>query len=122
MIRPGINVSPGCNSGLAICWIEVNRNGTFAYVKLGRRQRFSFLANPYAPTEIQKLELDGPKELLQCPTPDPCAPVIFATTPFQLELDPTGTYLYVLNHETTFETTSHRATRYTSFAWDLTAQ
>ena len=98
-----LNVAP--NSGLAICWIEVNRNGTFAYTSNSADDSVSVfsLANPYAPTEIQKLDLNGPKELLQCPTPDPCAAVIFTTTPFQLELDPTGTYLYVLNHETTFE-------------------
>lgn len=91
-------------SGLGICWIEVNPQGTFAYSSNSTDDSVSAfsLANPYAPVEIQKVDLNGPKEFL-CPTPDPCAPVIFTTTPFQLELDPTNTYLYVLNHETTLE-------------------
>ena len=92
------------NSGQGICWIEVNKNGTFAYTSNSTDDSVSVfsLANPHAPVEIQKLDLNGPKEFL-CPTPDPCAPVIFTTSPFQLELDPTGTYLYVLNHENTLE-------------------
>ncbi len=93
-------------SGLGICWIEVNRHGTFAYTSNSTDDSISVfsLANPYAPVEIQKVDLNGPKEFL-CPTPDPCAPVIFKTTPFQLELDPTGTFLYVVNHETTLDNT-----------------
>ena len=89
-------------SGLGICWIEVNRNGTFAYSSNSTDDSISAfsLANPYAPVEIQKVDLNGPKEFL-CPTPDPCAAVIYKTTPFQLELDPSGTFLYVVNHETT---------------------
>lgn len=86
------------SSGLGICWIEVNRRGTFAYTSNSTDNSISVfsLANPRAPVEIQKVDLNGPKELLGTP-----AAVIFTTTPFQLELDPAGRFLYVLNHETT---------------------
>jgi len=40
----------------------------------------------------------GPRELL-----GKVAPVLYTTTPFQLELDPSGSFLYVLNHETTID-------------------
>lgn len=92
------------NSGLAICWIEVNDRGTFLYTSNSADDSISAysLANPYQPVEIQKVDLNGPKDLL-CPTPEPCAPNVYKTTPFQLELDPKGKFLYVVNHETTVE-------------------
>ena len=97
-----LNAAP--NTGLGICWIEVNKEGTYAYTSNSTDDSVSVysLADPDHPVEIQKVDLKGPK-LPLCPTPDPCAPVIFTTTPFQLELDPAGRFLYVINHETTLD-------------------
>jgi 6-phosphogluconolactonase (cycloisomerase 2 family) len=89
-------------SGQGICWIHVNTKGTHAYSSNSTDDSISVfsLANPSQPVEIQKVDLKGPRELLGGP-----APVIFTTTPFQLSLDPTGQFLYILNHETTVNDT-----------------
>ena len=97
-----LNAAP--TTGLGLCWIEVNKRGTIAYTANSTDDSVSVfsLADPSKPIEIEKLELNGPKEFL-CPGSAPCAPVIYKTTPFQLELDPTGKFLFVLNHETTLD-------------------
>jgi hypothetical protein len=90
------------NSGLAICWIAVNAAGTFAYTSNSASDSISAysLADPRHPVEIQNLELKGPKAMLP---PDPPTPNLFNTTPFQLALTPSGSFLYVLNREATLD-------------------
>ncbi|HZJ17972.1 MAG TPA: beta-propeller fold lactonase family protein [Chthoniobacteraceae bacterium] len=94
-----LNVAP--STGLGICWIRVNDEGTFAYTSNSTDDSISVysLADPFNPVEVQKLDLKGPKELLGGPP----APVIFTTSPFQLSLDPSGKFLYVVNHENTVD-------------------
>jgi DNA-binding beta-propeller fold protein YncE len=95
-------VGASTNSGAAICWIAVNRAGTFAYTSNSATDSISAysLADPRHPVEIQALDLKGPKGLLP---PDPPTPNLFNTTPFQLALTPAGDFLYVVNHEATLE-------------------
>src|ERR1051325_6352080 len=93
-----LNVAP--SAGLGICWIRVNKQGTFAYTSNSTDDSLSVYAleDPFNPAEAQHLELKGPKQLLGVP-----APVIFTTSPFQLSLDPSGKLLYVVNHENAFD-------------------
>jgi 6-phosphogluconolactonase (cycloisomerase 2 family) len=82
-----------------ICWIVINKDRTRAYASNAITNTISVLdiTNPLAPFQIQsvflRLEADAP--------PGPFGPVNFATTPFQLALDPDSETLYVKNHETT---------------------
>jgi hypothetical protein len=84
------------NSGLAICWLEVGGDGRFLYTSNSGTDSISVysLADPLHPVEVQNLTLGGPKSLIPQP-----APALYDTLPFQLGLDPTGTFLFVLNHE-----------------------
>jgi DNA-binding beta-propeller fold protein YncE len=79
----------------------INKDQTRAYASNAITNSVSVLniENPYAPFQIQsvslKLESDAPA--------GPFGPVNFATTPFQIALDPDSETLYVKNHETTPE-------------------
>jgi 6-phosphogluconolactonase (cycloisomerase 2 family) len=89
-----LNAAP--STGMGICWIRVNDAGTVAYASNSTDDSISVysLADPFNPVEIQTVPLKGPKQLLGVP-----APVLFTTSPFQLSLDPSGKFLYVVNHE-----------------------
>src|SRR4029434_10415923 len=54
----------GPSTGLGICWIRVNDEGTFAYTSNSTDDSISVysLADPFNPVEVQKLDLKGPKE------------------------------------------------------------
>ena len=95
-----LNAAP--STGLGICWIEVNDEGTVAYASNSTDDSISVysLADPFNPVEIQTVPLKGPKEVLGT-----LAPVIFTTSPFQLSLDPSGKFLYVVSHENTEQDT-----------------
>jgi 6-phosphogluconolactonase (cycloisomerase 2 family) len=82
------------------CWIEISKDGRFAYASNATTDTLSVfsLADPLHPVLLQSIALGGPK----VPVPQP-APVVFSTTPFQLELDADDEYLYVVNHETTLD-------------------
>lgn len=86
-------------TGAGVCWILINKDATRAYATNAISNSVSVIdiSNPLAPEHIQdvplKLEADAPT--------GPFGPVNFASTPFQLALDPTGKTLYVKNHETT---------------------
>ena len=90
------------NGGQAICWIEVNAAGTVAYTSNSASDSISAysLADPRHPVEVQVLDLKGPRAFLP---PTPPLPNIYTTTPFQLSLDPSGKFLYVLNRESTID-------------------
>lgn len=88
--------------GLGICWIVINKDRTRAYVSNAISNSISVLniEDPLAPVLMQsvplKLESDAPQGGLFA-----FGPVNFATTPFQIALDPDSKTLYVKNHETT---------------------
>jgi 6-phosphogluconolactonase (cycloisomerase 2 family) len=88
---------------VGICWIEITKDGKFAYATNATTDTVTVfsLADPLHPQFIQSLELGGPK--VGVPQP---APVLFSTTPFQLELDADDEYLFVVNHETTLGDTA----------------
>jgi DNA-binding beta-propeller fold protein YncE len=90
------------SSGMALCWIEVNKAGAIAYSSNSGDNSVSVysLQDPAHPVEKQKVDLKKPKKLLNEPGPNQ-----FTTTPFQLQLDPAGKFLYVVNHETTLADT-----------------
>lgn len=88
---------------VGICWIEVTKDGRYAYATNATTDTVTVfsLADPLHPKFLQSVALGGPK--VGVPQP---APVLFSTTPFQLELDPQDEYLFVVNHETTLGNTS----------------
>ena len=81
------------------CWAAIDPAGKFLYSSaIGQDQISVFsLANPMAPTFVQNTSLGGPRGMLPAGTPEPVA---FTTAPFNLAVDPSGKYLYVVNHET----------------------
>jgi 6-phosphogluconolactonase (cycloisomerase 2 family) len=85
---------------VGICWIEVSKDGRFAYATNATTDTVTVfsLADPLHPKFLQSVALGGPK--VGVPQP---APVLFSTTPFQLELDDHDDFLFVVNHETTLD-------------------
>jgi 6-phosphogluconolactonase (cycloisomerase 2 family) len=85
------------SSGLGICWITASPDAKYLYASNSTSDSIAVfsIADPLHPVEIQNLDLAGPK----APLPF-FAPTIFDTTPFQLSTDPTGKFLYAVNHET----------------------
>ena len=84
------------DQGAAPCWLVVSPDGQRLYVANSGTDTVGVfsLADPLHPVQIQEFSLAGPRR----PTSDPAAPN--QTVDFQLSLDPTGRFLYVVNHET----------------------
>jgi 6-phosphogluconolactonase (cycloisomerase 2 family) len=84
------------DTGLAACWIEVSADGKFLYeTSTGSNTVGVFsLADPLHPVEIQSFTLTGP----QAPPGSPAG--TRETADFQLALDPSGRFLYVINQNT----------------------
>lgn len=82
--------------GAGPCWTTVSADGRFLYtVDTGTNSVGVFsLADPLHPQQIQEFVLGGP----QNPTGNPNAPR--ETTAFEFALDPSGKYLYVIDHQT----------------------
>jgi 6-phosphogluconolactonase (cycloisomerase 2 family) len=95
-----VTQAPTGAGDVGTCWVEVSKDGRFAYASNATTDTLSVfsLADPLHPVLLQSIALGGPK----VPVPQP-APVVFSTTPFQLELDADDEYLYVVNHETTLD-------------------
>ncbi|MEO5742351.1 MAG: beta-propeller fold lactonase family protein [Vicinamibacterales bacterium] len=75
------------NSGQAICWLRTNDDGTRLYTSNTGDNSISVYdtSSPLAPVELQRLQLKG------------------AGSAFQLDLDPTGEFLYVVTQRATPE-------------------
>src|SRR5262249_54849165 len=84
------------DKGLAACWIEVSADGKFLYTgSTGSNTVGVFsLADPLRPVEIQSFALQGPL----APPGSPAG--TRETADFQLALDPSGRFLYVINQNT----------------------
>jgi 6-phosphogluconolactonase (cycloisomerase 2 family) len=84
------------DQGLAACWCEVSRDGQFLYVATtGSNSVGVFsLADPLHPVQVQEFALGGPV----APPGTPAGQR--QTADFQLALDPSGRYLYVVNQST----------------------
>jgi hypothetical protein len=84
------------DKGLAACWIEVSADGKFLYTgSTGSNTVGVFsLADPLHPVEIQSFALQGPL----APPGSPAG--TRETADFQLALDPSGRFLYVINQNT----------------------
>jgi 6-phosphogluconolactonase (cycloisomerase 2 family) len=95
-----VDQAPSGAGDVGMCWVEVSKDGRFAYASNAATDTVTVysLADPSHPVVVQSVALGGPK----VPVPQP-APVVFSTTPFQLELDADDQYLYVVNHETTVD-------------------
>ena len=87
-----------------ICWIEIDTDAQYIYASNAISNSISVfsIADPFHPVEVQAFALGGPREPVNGEYP---APVIFKTTPFQIELSPDDETLYVVNHETTLNGT-----------------
>jgi 6-phosphogluconolactonase (cycloisomerase 2 family) len=84
------------DQGFAACWVEVSADGRFLYeTSTGSNTVGVFsLADPLHPVEIQSFVLGGP----QAPPGSPAG--TRETADFQLALDPSGRFLYVINQST----------------------
>lgn len=84
------------DQGAAPCWLVVSPDGQRLYVANSGTDTVGVfsLTDPLHPVQIQEFALAGPRH----PGADPAAPN--QTVDFQLSLDPTGRFLYVVNHET----------------------
>jgi 6-phosphogluconolactonase (cycloisomerase 2 family) len=84
------------DQGLAACWVAVSADGRFLYeAATGSNTVGVFsLADPLHPVEIQSFALAGP----QAPPGAPAG--TRQTADFQLALDPSGRFLYVVNQNT----------------------
>jgi DNA-binding beta-propeller fold protein YncE len=82
--------------GAGPCWTTVSADGKFLYtVDTGTNSIGVFsLADPLHPQQVQEFVLGGP----QNPTGNSSAPR--ETTDFEFALDPSGKYLYVIDHQT----------------------
>jgi 6-phosphogluconolactonase (cycloisomerase 2 family) len=82
--------------GAGPCWTTVSADGKFLYtVDTGTNSVGVFsLADPLHPQQVQEFVLGGP----QNPTGSSSAPR--ETTDFEFALDPSGKYLYVIDHQT----------------------
>ncbi len=82
--------------GAGPCWTTVSADGKFLYtVDTGTNSVGVFsLANPLQPQQIQEFALGGPQNSSGNPS-DPRE-----TTDFEFALDPSGKYLYVIDHQT----------------------
>ena len=80
--------------GGGTCWVAINSDGTRLYTSDSGTDSVGVfsLDDPKNPVLIQEFSLGGPKS--------PTAGGANETVNFQLALDPSGTHLYLLNHQT----------------------
>jgi len=90
-VGPGPSADP--------CWLAVDPMGRWAYAAAVHANQVTAysLTNPMAPAYLQNVTLAGPQGPLPAGTPEPYG---FTTAPFNISTDPTGTYVYVVNHAT----------------------
>jgi len=81
------------------CWTAIDPAAKFLYLSAVGPDVISVfsLADPLNPTFVQNLALGGPAGKLPAGTPEPYA---YTTAPFNLSVDPSGKFLYVVNHTT----------------------
>jgi 6-phosphogluconolactonase (cycloisomerase 2 family) len=85
---------PVADQGMAACWLVVSADGKYLYVANSASDDVGVysLSDPLHPVQIQELSLAGPRQLPGASGNQ--------TVDFQMALDPTGRFLYVVNHET----------------------
>ena len=90
------------NSGLAICWLNVTKNGgrLFSTNTADASVSSYSLANPLVPVETQTLILKD-----RGPAAPPGLPNLFSSGPFQFALDVNDQFLYVTTHRVTTDPT-----------------
>lgn len=97
-------VNPGTVGAAADpCWLAVDPQGrwVFAAAVHGNQVASYSIANATVPTLTQNITLGGPFGPLPAGTPEPYGNT---TAPFNLATDPSGSYLYVVNHATCVST------------------
>ena len=82
-----------------LCWIAIDPSAQYAYTSSVVPDVIGVLSikDPLNPKRIQNFSLGGPKAPLPAGTPEPYK---FTTAPFNLTVDPSGQFLYVLNDQT----------------------
>ena len=85
------------SQGLATCWLNISPDGKYLYGTDSASDKVSVysLANPLKPALVQEFALDGPTV-----RPGAAASTGPTSQDFQFSFDPSGNYLYVLNHTT----------------------
>ena len=88
-------VTDVASPGVALCWITFSKDARFLYTSEPGSNTVGVwnIENPLAPKSIQDLQLTLPGN-----PPAPIPPAEFASGDFQLSVDPTGRWLYVVNH------------------------
>ena len=90
-------VTSVASPGKATCWLNISPNGKYLYATDSASDAISVysLANPLKPALVQEFYLNGP-------TVKPGSSTAAGPTSqdFQFSFDPTGQYLWVLNHTT----------------------
>jgi DNA-binding beta-propeller fold protein YncE len=89
----------GANGAGGQCWTAIDPMAKFLYTSAIGPDVISVfsLSDPLNPVFVQKFALGGPMGKLPAGTPEP---ETFTTAPFNLSVDPTGKFLYVVNHTT----------------------
>jgi len=84
------------SEGAATCWLNISPNGKFLYATDSASDAISVysLANPLKPAFVQEFYLAGPTKLWHTPATSP------TSQDFQFSFDPSGKYIYVVNHTT----------------------
>ena len=82
-----------------LCWIAIDPGAKYAYTSSVVPDVIGVLsiADPSNPVRIQNFVPGGPKAALPAGTPEPYK---FTTAPFNLAVDPSGQFLYVLSDQT----------------------
>jgi DNA-binding beta-propeller fold protein YncE len=89
----------GANGAGGQCWTAIDPMAKFLYTSAIGPDVISVfsLSDPLNPVFVQNFALGGPMGKLPAGTPEP---ETFTTAPFNLSVDPTGKFLYVVNHTT----------------------
>ncbi len=82
-----------------LCWIAIDPNAQYAYTASVVPDVIGVLSikDPSNPERIQNFAIGGPKAPLPAGTPEPYK---FTTAPFNLAVDPSGRFLYVMSDQT----------------------
>ena len=83
-----------------VCWITTDPKTQYLYessVVTDQVGVLSIASDPTVPVRVENFDLGGPKALLPSGLPEPYH---YTTAPFNLKVDPSGQYLYVLNNQT----------------------
>jgi 6-phosphogluconolactonase (cycloisomerase 2 family) len=95
----GTSASAAAANALGQCWTALDPSAKWLYTATVVQNVIGVfsIANPMNPVFVQNFALGGPQTALPPNTPEAFG---FTTAPTNLQVDPSGKFLYVVNHET----------------------